>query len=71
MVTANSLYRNDGGGVFVRVEDSGTTNSDGNCREPVWEDFDNDGYLDLFVTSASGQRYSRKLWTGGARKSAS
>ncbi len=48
----NRLYRNDGGGVFTRIT-TGQIVTDGHISlGQVWEDFDNDGYLDCFVSNA-------------------
>ncbi len=46
----NFLYRNDGGG-FSLVADSPVSNDGGDSHGSTWGDFDNDGWLDLFVTN--------------------
>ena len=47
-----SLYRNNGDGTFTDVTHSGGVQISGSCWAAVWGDYDNDGYLDLFVTDA-------------------
>ena len=51
----NSLYRNDGGGNFVRMTGSIVSNDGGKSVGASWGDYDNDGKLDLFVANAGGQ----------------
>lgn len=54
---ANDLYRNDGGGTFVRLtgaEAGPIVTQVGPSLSAAWEDFDNDGDLDCFVTQAQG-----------------
>ena len=46
----NELYRNDGGGCFVKVSGS-PSNDRGNSISGSWIDVDNDGFLDLFVNN--------------------
>jgi hypothetical protein len=45
------LYRNNGDGTFTDVTASAGLNVDTNSYSAVWGDFDNDGYLDLFVAA--------------------
>ncbi|MEO0469353.1 MAG: FG-GAP-like repeat-containing protein [Bacteroidota bacterium] len=46
----NHLYRNDGNGVFTRVNaGEDISNYSGYCHSASWVDFNNDGNLDLFV----------------------
>ena len=52
----NRLYHNDGGGVFTKIT-SGPMLAHAPGLESwgcAWGDYDNDGYLDLFVTSYNG-----------------
>lgn len=46
----NSLYRNNGDGTFTDVTVAAKVNDDTNTWAAVWGDYDNDGFLDLFVT---------------------
>ncbi len=51
--TARSqLYRNNHDGTFTDVTDKTSAGNVGNGRGVVWGDFDNDGFLDLFVVNA-------------------
>ena len=62
----NRLFHNDGHGAFIaitgRVPSSDTASSDG----IAWGDYDNDGYLDLFVTDpdSGGNRLYRNKGDG-------
>jgi len=48
----NLLYRNDGRGVFEEVaEDLGVANTAGRSLGALWHDFDEDGWLDLYVAN--------------------
>src|SRR5262245_8274393 len=51
----NALYRNKGDGTFEDVTDkAGVGLGDRVCVAAAWADYDNDGKLDLFVTSTRG-----------------
>lgn len=52
----NFLYRNQGGGVFAKITTGAVANDVGNSVACAWGDYDNDGFLDLFVANRSGQR---------------
>jgi hypothetical protein len=48
----NMLFRNDGTGVFREVaEPLGVANPDGRSLTALWHDFDDDGWLDLYVAN--------------------
>ena len=47
-----SLYRNNGDGTFTDVTTAAGLSSTANEWAAVWGDYDNDGFLDLFVTNA-------------------
>ena len=49
---SNALFRNDGGGAFTEITTPVLILQD-NSRSVTWADFDNDGDLDLFVTTGS------------------
>jgi len=51
------LFHNEKGKTLRQVSDSGIPLSTAGWN-PHWVDFDNDGYLDLFVTGSSGQSSS-------------
>jgi uncharacterized repeat protein (TIGR01451 family) len=46
----NALYKNTGGGNFTKVTDGDIANYSGYCHGASWVDYNNDGYLDVFVT---------------------
>ena len=50
--TTGSLYRNNGDGTFTDATAAAGLNGPGNSWVALWGDYDNDGYLDLFVTNA-------------------
>ena len=47
----NRLYHNNGNGSFSNVSGGGVTNQLGHFGPGVWADYDNDGFLDLFVAN--------------------
>ncbi len=48
----NLLYRNDGNGRFTEVaRKSGVENAQGRSLSAAWADFDDDGWLDLYVAN--------------------
>ncbi len=51
-ITGTSLYLNNGNGTFTDVTEAAGVTVDGTCWAGVWGDYDNDGFLDLFVTNA-------------------
>jgi hypothetical protein len=44
------LYHNNGDGTFTRVLTGSLVNDPGCSQAAIWGDYDNDGFLDLFVT---------------------
>jgi len=48
----NTLYRNNGDGTFTDVTAEAGLTTTANTWAAVWGDYDNDGFLDLFVTCA-------------------
>jgi hypothetical protein len=50
------LYRNDGGGVFTRLTNLPAVQTAASSRGCAWADFDNDGWVDLFVTNEQNSR---------------
>ena len=51
-ITGASLYRNNGDGIFTDATEAAGVAIIASCWAPVWGDYDNDGYLDVFVTSS-------------------
>ena len=50
--TGAALFHNNGNGTFTDVTSSAGVSMSGSCFAAVWGDYDNDGYLDLFITNA-------------------
>jgi enediyne biosynthesis protein E4 len=50
-ITADTLYRNNGNGTFTDVTAAAGLTTTANTWAAVWGDYDNDGFLDLFVTN--------------------
>ena len=63
----NSLLRNDGGGKFTDVTEAAGLTSASPSQTAVWGDFDNDGWLDLFVGNEAGHghRHPCELYRNG------
>jgi len=51
----DALYHNNGDGSFTPVADDPVVTSGGTSESGAWGDFDNDGYLDLFVSNNWGE----------------
>ncbi len=51
-ILSNSLYRNNGDGTFTEVSNTAHVDDNTNTWAAVWGDYDNDGFLDLFVARA-------------------
>jgi len=49
------LYRNNGDGGFAKITTGSVVTSGGSSRGCAWGDYDNDGYVDLFVSNERGQ----------------
>ena len=58
----NALYRNDGGGNFTKITTGDVVNDGGNSVGCSWGDYNNDGYLDLFVANTGGGGASNFLY---------
>ena len=50
----NSLYRSNGGGTFTRITAGSIVNDIAVAQGCSWADYDNDGYVDLFVANGGG-----------------
>lgn len=61
----NSLYRNNGDGTFTEVTNTAGVGDAGQSTGVAWGDFDNDGYIDLYVCeSGSPNLLYRNLGDG-------
>jgi len=47
----NAFYRNEGEGVFVKVTEGAWVNTPGMSESSTWGDYDNDGFIDLYVAN--------------------
>jgi enediyne biosynthesis protein E4 len=47
----NFLYHNNGNGTFTKNTSDITADDSGSWKASAWGDYDNDGFIDLFVTS--------------------
>jgi len=56
----NQLYQNDGAGNFIEVGESTGLKDNMQTWSSTWADFDNDGYLDVFIGSSDGD-FTHKL----------
>jgi hypothetical protein len=52
----NTLYHNNGDGTFTKITTGSVVNDGGNSAGCAWADYDNDGFLDLFVGNWQGSR---------------
>src|SRR6266567_9196978 len=52
----NRLYHNNGDGTFTRVTTGSIATDVANSDACAWGDYDNDGFLDLFVANEFGQK---------------
>ena len=50
----NALFRNNGDGTFTDVGATAGLDDDGNSEGVAWGDYNNDGWLDLYVADANG-----------------
>ncbi|MEM6805252.1 MAG: FG-GAP-like repeat-containing protein, partial [Bacteroidota bacterium] len=64
----NHLYQNNGDGTFTRKDSSEIgelADYAGYCHNAAWIDYDNDGYLDLFVSDFMPTRYNQMYHNEG------
>jgi len=63
--TANFLYRNNGDGTFAKVLNDPIVSYDGYSHGVSWGDYDNDGYLDMFVAEYFSTRFNKLYHNNG------
>jgi uncharacterized repeat protein (TIGR01451 family) len=61
----NFLYRNNGDGTFTKVLNDPMVNYDGYSHGAAWGDYDNDGYLDMFVADYFTTRFNKLYRNNG------
>ncbi len=50
----NTFYRNNGDGTFTKITSLSPAKDSSSSITPAWGDYDNDGFLDLFVANSGG-----------------
>lgn len=63
--SVNYLYRNDGNGVFTKVNAGNISEGDGYYHSASWVDVDNDGLLDLFTVDYMPTRFNKLYKNNG------
>ena len=58
----NLLYRNNGDGTFTKILTGDIVNEVGNFYGCAWGDYDNDGFLDLFVSNGGSSAPNNRLY---------
>ena len=67
----NTLYRNDGGGLFEDVTNAaglGDASRGYTAFGTAWLDYDNDGWLDLFIANGEVRPGAIIAWCGGPER---
>jgi len=57
---SQTLYHNNSDGTFTEITDQAGLGEMNNNRAAVWGDFDNDGYLDLYVSNSGSDEEASK-----------
>jgi hypothetical protein len=58
------LYHNKGDGTFAKITNTAITSISQVWNATTWGDYDNDGFLDLFLTSDDNNKFYRNLGGG-------
>ncbi len=58
----NYLYRNNGDGTFTRITEGDIVNDGGRSNGAAWADYNNDGFLDMFVPNGQNPPQSNFLY---------
>ena len=58
----NRLYHNQGDGTFARINTGTVVTDRGDTAGAAWGDYDNDGFLDLFVCFGAFSRHTNALY---------
>ena len=61
----NFLYRNEGGGNFTSILNDPIVNYTGYAHGAAWADYDNDGYIDMFVSDYFSTRFNKLYHNNG------
>ena len=62
---ANFLYRNNGNGSFTKVTNDPIVNDKGYAHGVSWIDYDNDGFLDMFVADYFSTKFNQLFHNNG------
>ncbi|MEL6866709.1 MAG: FG-GAP-like repeat-containing protein [Bacteroidota bacterium] len=65
IVYNNFLYRNNGDGTFIKILNDPVVNYNGYSFGASWGDYDNDGFLDLFVAELFSTRFNKLFHNNG------
>jgi len=63
--TANALYRNDGTGNFTKIQNDPIVTDLGYGHGVSWVDYDNDGFVDMFVTDYFSTKFNQLYKNNG------
>ncbi|MEO1437198.1 MAG: VCBS repeat-containing protein, partial [Bacteroidota bacterium] len=61
----NLLFRNNGDGTFVKIENDPIVSDNGYSHGAAWGDYDNDGFVDLFVADLFSSRFNQLYRNNG------
>ena len=53
----NFLYKGNGDGTFEKISSGAIVTNGGSSSCPAWCDFDNDGYIDLYVSNRTSSNF--------------
>lgn len=56
----NVLYQNNGNGTFQNISNNTVLNDRGNFLYSIWIDYDNDGFLDLFIPTVADLSFTKR-----------
>ena len=59
---ANALYHNLGDGTFERIYSGSIANETDRSRSASWGDYDNDGFLDIYIANSEGSDWRNSLF---------
>ncbi len=61
----NFLYRNNGNGSFTKISNDPIVNDKGYAHGVSWIDYDNDGFLDMFVSDYFSTKFNQLFHNNG------